>query len=76
MRQTLGAGALGLLAIGCCAGLPLLVAAGISAAAFAWIGGIAAGVIALTIAGVFLVSRVRASRRAACSLPSRPSKET
>jgi hypothetical protein len=43
----------------CCAGLPLLVATGVSVAAFARIGGVALGLAALVIAGALLVVRAR-----------------
>ncbi len=67
MRTGLGAAGIGLLAVVCCAGLPLLAAAGLSAAAYALIGGVAAGVVALAAAVGFVVIRVR--RRAACAAP-------
>lgn len=58
MRQSLGLGGVGLLAIVCCAGLPLIVAAGLGAATVTLVGGFMAGAIALA-AAVFLVLRVR-----------------
>lgn len=66
MRGLLGAGGVGLLAIVCCAGLPLLAAAGLSAATYALAGGIAAGTVALAVVVAVLV-RVR--RRRACAAP-------
>ncbi len=73
MRNGLGAIGAGVLAIGCCAGLPLLAAAGLSAAAYGLIGGIAAGAIALA-AGV-AVFVIRARRRAACAVPGTKAEE-
>ena len=67
MRSGLGAGAVALLAVACCAGLPLLVAAGLSVAAVALIGGITVGAIALGAVIGLLV--VRARRRGACVSP-------
>lgn len=75
MRQTLGAGALAFLAVGCCAGLPLLAAASISAGAVALIGGITAGAIALAAGLILVVIRVRATRRSACAPNRSPAKE-
>ena len=69
MRNMLGLGGVGLLAVVCCAGLPLIVAAGLGAAAFAWIGGVAAGLLALAIVVALLVVR---ARKAACAVPSKP----
>ena len=69
MRGMLGLGGVGLLAVVCCAGLPLIVAAGLSAAALAWIGGVAVGLLALAVAVALLVVR---ARRAACAVPSKP----
>ena len=68
MREGLGAIGVAVLAVACCAGLPLVAAAGLSAAAYGLIGGIAAGVIAFA-AGV-AVFVIRARRRAACAPPS------
>lgn len=59
MRDSLGAFGVAILAVVCCAGLPLLVAAGVSVAALAWIGGLALGLAALAIAGALLVVRAR-----------------
>jgi len=64
MRKALGTFGIASLAIGCCAALPLLVGAGLSAAAFAWIGGIAVGVVVFAAVAALLVLRAR--RRAAC----------
>ncbi len=57
MRNTLGAVGLGALAVVCCAGLPLLVAAGLSAAAYAWIGALALVPLALVIGVVVVRAR-------------------
>lgn len=67
MRGLWGAG-IGVLAVVCCAGLPLLVAAGASAAAFAWIGGLALFPLALAAGTVV----VRARRAAATGCADRP----
>lgn len=67
-RSGLGVGAVALLAVVCCAGLPLLVAAGLSVAALAWIGGVAGGALALAAAIGLLALRGR-RRRAACAVP-------
>lgn len=65
MRQTFVAGALAVLAVACCVGLPLLAVASISAGALALIGGITGGVIAIAVGLVVTVIRVRAVRRSA-----------
>jgi len=55
-----GTGVAGVLcAIGFCGGLPLIAAAGLSAAGLAWIGGIAAGAAALAVMVVALLLRWR-----------------
>ena len=63
MRGGRGIGGAALLGIGCCAGLPLLVAAGLGAAAYALTGGIAAAAIGLA-GGIVLIA---ARRRTATS---------
>lgn len=70
MRGGLSAAGIAILAVVCCAGLPLVVAAGLSAAAFALIGGIAVGALVLVFGIVLVVLRLRSSRRAA-SVPFR-----
>ena len=70
----LGAGMVALLAIVCCAGLPLLVGAGLSVALLAWVSGIVAGVVALAGALALLGLRAR-RRRAACNVPREKLKE-
>ena len=72
-RANLGMGALALVPIVCCAGLPLLAAAGLSAAAYGLIGGIAAGVTALVAGTAVFV--IRARRRAACAVPNTKEEE-
>ena len=67
MRAGLGIGGVGVLAVVCCAGLPLLAAAGLSAAAFALVGGVAAGMVALVLV---LALFVRVRRRRACAAPT------
>ncbi len=67
LRKSLGLGGIALLSIACCVGLPLIVAAGFSVAAFAWVGGIAIAAIALTAALTLLA--VWRSGRAALARP-------
>ena len=55
----LGVVALPLLLVACCAGLPLLVAAGVSVALAAWVGGIALGGVGLVPVAAVLVVRMR-----------------
>lgn len=62
--KNLGLAAVALVPIACCIGLPLLVAAGASLAVAAWIGGIAAVVIALALVLVVFASRMRRRRSA------------
>lgn len=69
MRQSLGLGGMGLLAIVCCAGLPLIVAAGISLVAFAW-GGAVLAVAVVIIAGFMLVGARRRSQADCCPAPA------
>jgi hypothetical protein len=69
VRKGLGLGGIGLLSIACCVGLPLIVAAGFSVAAFAWVGGIA---IALTAALTLLAVWIRARRSCKTSAPPTP----
>ncbi len=57
MRDRLGLGAAALLAVACCLGLPLLVAAGLGVAAFAVIGGGALVALALLLALGPIVAR-------------------
>jgi hypothetical protein len=67
--KQLGLGALALLPVVCCAGIPLLAAAGISVAVAAWAGGIAVGALVLVGVAILLGVRVRRhrSRRALVS---------
>jgi len=67
MRTSLGTAGIAVLAIACCAALPLLVAASLSAVAFALIGGLAAGAIAIAAGIILLVVWTR--RRRACATP-------
>ncbi len=62
MRKDLGLGGIALLSIACCVGLPLIVAAAFSVAAFTWIGGIAIAAIALTAALTLLALQIRTRR--------------
>lgn len=66
VRKSLGTGAIALLAIACCIGLPLLVAAGIGAAALVW-GGAVIGGLVLATAAAFLLVRRRARAEAGVS---------
>jgi hypothetical protein len=66
VRKSLGAGAIALLPIACCIGLPLL-AAGVGAAALVWGGAVAGGVLVATLAAVLLLRR--RARAAACPRP-------
>jgi hypothetical protein len=67
-RKNLGLGALALVPIVCCIGIPLIAAAGISVAVAAWAGGIAVGGIVLVAAIVLLALRLR--RRHGGQFPS------
>jgi len=58
MRDGLGTFRVALLAVACCAGLPLLLA-GLTVAGLAWIGGFAVGLAALAVAVALLVERAR-----------------
>ena len=72
LRKSLGLGGIALLSIACCVGLPLIVAAGFSVAAFAWIGGIAIGAIALTAGLTLLAVRIRTRRSCKVFAPPTP----
>ena len=61
--KTLGMAGLVALPVVCCAGLPLLLAAGVSVGLAAWIGGIVAGGIVLFGAAIVLGLRVRRRAR-------------
>lgn len=67
-RTSLGWGALALIPIACCIGIPLIAAAGISVAVSAWVGGIAIGALILAAATALLV--IRGRRRRACATPA------
>lgn len=67
MRASLGAVGVALLAVVCCAALPLLAAASISLAALTW-GGVVAGAIA-AVAAFSLVFLRRRARASACRVP-------
>ena len=71
----LGAGMVALLAVACCAGLPLLAGAGLGVALLAWVGGIVVGVVALAAALALFVLRARRRRAAACNVPREKLKE-
>lgn len=73
-RNLLGGSALAVLAVVCCAGIPLLVAAGLSAVALGIVGGVTAGTAGLAVAIVAVLARARA-RRSECATPAKPSKE-
>jgi len=67
LGKSLSVGGIGVLAVVCCAGLPLLLAAALSAAALAWAGGLTVGLVALGVAVALLVVR---ARRRSSALPS------
>ena len=67
MRRSLSAGGLTLLALACCAGLPLIAAAGLSAAALAWLGGVAVGTVALAVLAAILITGARRRARGTAS---------
>jgi hypothetical protein len=58
-RNNLGLGLLALVPIACCIGIPLILAAGISVAVAAYVGGIAAGAIVLAAAVAMLAAGLR-----------------
>lgn len=60
-RKSLGLGALVLLPMVCCIGLPLIAAAGVSVAVAAWVGGAVVG--AIVLVGALLVLGLRLRRR-------------
>ena len=70
----LGVGALVALPIVCCVGLSLLVGAGLGVVAVAWIGGLVLAMVALAVAVVFVVIRVR--RRHGVCRPQRSERST
>ncbi|MDQ3381793.1 MAG: hypothetical protein M3546_16005 [Actinomycetota bacterium] len=72
MRKSLGLGGIALLSIACCVGLPLIVTAGFSVAAVAWVGGIAIGAIALAAALTLLALRIRTRHSCKISAPPTP----
>lgn len=61
------------LAVTCCAGLPLLIAAGVTAGAIAWIGGVALGAGVFAAFGVIAIRRWRQSPT--CHSPEQPDVE-
>jgi heme exporter protein D len=67
VRKGIGLGGIAILPIACCIGLPLLLAASVSAAAFVW-GGVALGAVALVGVVAFVVVR-RRTRTSACRAP-------
>jgi hypothetical protein len=58
-RQSLGLGALALVPIACCIGLPLIAAAGVSIALAVWVGGAVVGAAVLCAAVFVLALRLR-----------------
>lgn len=72
VRKDLGLGGIALVSIACCVGLPLVVAAGFSVAAFAWIGGIAIAAIALAAAFTLFAVLTRTRRSCKVSAPPTP----
>ena len=71
--KTLASAGLIVLPIACCLGVPL-IAAGVSVAVAAWIGGIAVGVVVLLSAAAVLGLRLR--RRAREQFPSLPTERS
>jgi len=63
-RKNLGLGALALIPIACCIGIPLIAAAGISVVVAAWAGGIAIGALVLLAVAIMLTLRARQRRHA------------
>ncbi len=61
-RKSIGLGALALIPIVCCIGVPLIAAAGVGVAVAARVGGIAAGAVALAAVVTLLGVRVRRRR--------------
>jgi hypothetical protein len=81
LRKTLGTGAIALLPIACCIGLPLLAVAGVGAAALVWGGAVVGGIVVATLAGVLLLRRrARAAARrhqfVELASPREPASET
>jgi len=72
LRKSLDLGGIALLSIACCVGLPLIAAAGLTVAAFTWIGGIAIGAVALAAALTLLVTRIRTPHSCELSVPPTP----
>lgn len=71
-RGGLGAVAVAALAVGCCAGLSLVVAAGLSVGLLAVVGGLAVGLVGLTAAALaVIVRRRRRGGHETCPAPSR-----
>ena len=58
-RKSLGWGALALIPIACCIGIPLIGAAGISVAVAAWAGGITVAAVVLVAVSIVLGVRLR-----------------
>lgn len=61
-RSNLGLGLLALIPIGCCIGLPLIAAAGVSVGLAAWVGGILLATLLLVAAAALFVLRARRHR--------------
>ena len=66
-RKNVGVGAVAVIPIVCCLGIPLVAAAGISVAVAAWAGGIALG--AVVLAAVVILLSVRLRRRRSRQAP-------
>lgn len=73
-RNLVGGSALAVLAVVCCAGIPLLAAAGLSAVALGVVGGVTAATAGLAVVIVAVLARAR-TRRSACAIPAKPPKE-
>jgi hypothetical protein len=72
-RKSLGIGAVALLPMACCIGLPLIVTAGIGAAALAWGGALTGAAVIATTAALLLLRR---SARTASRRPPVPEPRT
>jgi hypothetical protein len=67
-RSNLGPGVFALIPIGCCIGLPLIAASGVSVGLAAWVGGILLGALVLVAAAALFV--LRAGRHRTETRPS------
>ena len=61
-RSNFGLGGLALIPFGCCIGLPLIAAAGVSVGLAAWVGGILLAALVLIAGAALFVLRARRHR--------------